>query len=61
MNLITNFRNAHFKINYKEMLLHVRQLPSLAIRKKAIIADHDVEYRISRQYVKRNQKIFHCG
>jgi len=50
LNFLTDLRKAHLLISYKEMLLHVRQLPNLAIGKQAIIANQDVEYGLARQF-----------
>jgi len=50
LNFLTDLRNAHLLISYEELVLHVHQLPGLAITKQAIIANHDLEYGISRQF-----------
>ena len=50
LNFLTDLRKAHLLISYEELVRHVHQLPGLAISKQAIIANHDLEYGISRQF-----------
>jgi len=50
LNFLTDLRNAHLLVSYEELVMHVHQLPGLGISKLAIIANHDLEFGISRQF-----------